>query len=335
MRGVRFIPPLFGAFFGLVSMAGAQEDPLDTPFGIGALGNRGPVVQGYITSTTGEPIRGARVEAFLRSEQRTDWAVSDEEGFYALSLTEQSDFWEIRVRAPGHRSTSERISVWRSRVRQDFTLLADPRVRGMPEPKNPRIRGKAREAMQTGLAKARAGDRQAAIAALRRAVEIDPEYVAALNNLGVQLRLAGDIAAAETELRRATEIAPLDYFSHFNLGTLLYDSGRFSDAAAALEQAALADPTAPMAAAYLGRSYIGVHQGAPALEQLQTAERLSAGKLDLELEKSDAWVLQGDLSAALAAKQGWLERHPADPRAEQVRESVRRLRERLASTNPG
>ncbi len=334
MRRARFFPPLLAAILGFPAVVGAQENPLDTPFGMGTLGNRGPIVQGYITSTTGEPIRGARVEAFLRSEQRTDWAVSDDEGFYALSLTEQSDFWEIRVRAAGHRSTSERISVWRARVRQDFTLIADPRVHGMPEPENPRIRSRAREAMQAGLAKARAGDRPAAIAELRRALEIEPGYVAALNNLGVQLRLAGELAAAEAELRRAAEIAPLDYFSHFNLGTLLYDTERFAEAAEALEQAVLVDPTAPMAALYLGRAYIGLHQGSRALEQLQVAARLAGAKLDVELEMSDAWVLQGDLSAALAAKQGWLDRHPADPRAEQVRESIRRLREKLASASP-
>lgn len=314
----------------MATAASSQVD-IGDPSG-STLGQRGPVVYGYVTTTTGKPVSGARVEAYLRSEFRTDYSISNDQGFYSLSLTSESDFWEIRVRATGYRPTGDRISVWRSRVRQDFTLAEDPRSHGMPEPKDPRARAQARELMQQGLDKASTGEREAAIALLRRALEIDPAYVAALNNLGVQLRLEGDVEAAEAELRKAAELAPLDYFSHFNLGTLLYDSGRFAESAAALEQAMLADPTAPMAAAYLGRSYIGLHQGAEALEHLQTAERLSSGKLDLQLEKSDAWVLKGNLAQALAAKEAWLERHRDDPRGAQVQETIVKLRQKLAAS---
>jgi len=327
MTGRRLLARCCLLLAGLTASAEAQTD-IGDPSG-NPLGARGPVIYGYVTTANGEPLEGARVEAYLRSEYRTDYALTNDQGFYSLSLTQESDFWEIRVRREGYRPSSERLSVWRNRVRQDFNLTADPNANGAPQARNPRARAKARDVMQQGLELARQGDRPGAIARLREALTLDPAYVAALNNLGVQLRLAGDLAGAETELRKATEIAPLDYYSHFNLGTLLYDARRFEEAATALEQAMLADPTAPMAAAYLGRAYIGLRRGKDALEYLQTAERLATGKLDLDLEKSDAWVLQGDLAAALQAKQAWLDTHPDDPRAGQVQESVAKLRQRL------
>ena len=328
MTGRRFLARCSLSLAILASAAQAQTDigdPAGNPFGA-----RGPVLYGYVTTANGEPLEGARVEAYLRSEYRSDYALTNDQGFYSLSLTQQSDFWEIRVRREGYRPSSERLSVWRSRVRQDFNLTADPNANGAPQAKNPRARARAKDVMQQGLELARQGDRPAAIALLREALTIDPAYVAALNNLGVQLRLAGDLAGAESELRKATELAPLDYYSHFNLGTLLYDTRRFEEAAAALEQAMLADPTAPMASAFLGRAYIGLRKGKEALGHLEAAERLASGKLDLELEKSDAWVLQGDLAAALRAKQAWLETHPDDPRAAQVQASVEKLRLRLS-----
>jgi tetratricopeptide (TPR) repeat protein len=325
MTGRRLFPRLAVLLAAMATAASSQVD-IGDPSG-STLGQRGPVIYGYVTTTTGKPVAGARVEAYLRSEFRTDYAFSNDQGFYSLSLTQESDFWEIRVRASGYRPTSERISVWRSRVRQDFTLTEEPRTPACGQGR--RARAQARELMQQGLDKA-APASAAAIALLRRALGSIPPRRGA-QQPGRPAAPRGRSRRRRGRVRKAADLAPLDY-SHFNLGTLLHDGGRFAEAARGARTGDAGDPTAPMAAAYLGRSYIGLRKGTEALEHLETAERLSSGKLDLQLEMSDAWVLQGNLAQALAAKEAWLERHRDDPRGAQVQETIVKLRQKLAAS---
>lgn len=292
-----------------------------------------PSVYGYVRDAAGYPIVGAKVELYLRSDFRSDWVATDLNGFYSLEVSERSDFWELRVLADGFLPWSGRVSIY-LRERLDIQLRPDPRAGAAARSAESRERLEARKAMQDGLAEARAGRHDEAIAALRQAIAIDPTYAAAHNNLAVQLRMAGDVTAAEESLRRATELDPLDYYSHLNLGALLFDTDRPHEAVPQLRDALFIDPTSAPAAALLGRAYLRLRLAQQALAQLEDAQRLSGGQLDLGLEISDAHVLRGDLAAALAAKEEWLERHRDDALAERVRATVATLRERLAAQAP-
>ncbi|MGE5236582.1 MAG: tetratricopeptide repeat protein [Acidobacteriota bacterium] len=289
-----------------------------------------PAIYGYVTDPAGKPVAQATVEVFLNSDFRTDYDITDTDGFFGILLPKRSDFWDVRIHADGYlSSSSQHLSIFK-RERLDVVLRPDPRGK-VGAPIEPKSRIKARKVMREGLGLAGKGEREKAIVMLREAVTIDPDYCAAHNNLGVQLRLAGDLAGAEDQLRQATTLDPIDYASHVNLGALLLDTGRPHEAAPVLEQAALADPTAPQAAALLGKAYLELGLGKQALAALQEAQKLAGAKLDLSLEISDAQVLRGDLADALAGKESWLAGHPSDPRADHVRASIAALRERLKS----
>ncbi len=96
---------------------------------------------------------------------------------------------------------------------------------------------------QLGLAQAQrahAGERQAlapAIAALKRANELDPFWPANALNLGALYRDAGDLAAARLWLERSVAAAPLVPLYHVNLGSVLEESGDGAAAEASYAQA--------------------------------------------------------------------------------------------------
>lgn len=313
----------------VAAFAGAQENPT-SPSNYDSLGWDVPAVYGYVTGTDGKPIEQAKVEIYLNSAFRTDYAVTDRNGFYFIAVPQVSDFWEVKASADGYYSSSTSLGIYR-RERSDFTLRPDPNAQPQ-EPLESRDRRKARKTMAEGLELARKGDREGAIAKLEEATKIDPAYEPAFNNLGVNLRLAGRLQEAETVFRQAVELNPVDYYAHFNLGTLLFDTHRPHEAAPMLERAILADPTSPMAEAMLGRSYLELGLAKRALEHLETAQKLADGKLDMTLEISDAYVLSGDLAKALQTKEAWLSSHKSDPRAEQVHATVAALQKKLGET---
>jgi tetratricopeptide (TPR) repeat protein len=84
-------------------------------------------------------------------------------------------------------------------------------------------------------------DLDAAMAAYRRALEIDASLPDAHLNLGRLLHEMGDLAAAEEHYRAALASRPADPTAAFNLGVVLEDLGRLEEAAASYESALAAD----------------------------------------------------------------------------------------------
>ncbi len=84
--------------------------------------------------------------------------------------------------------------------------------------------------------------RDDAVAAYRRALEIDPSHAAARINLGRLLHASGDVAGAQAEYLRAVAAAPLDPIAWFNLGVALEDGDQPASALAAYDRALEIDP---------------------------------------------------------------------------------------------
>jgi Flp pilus assembly protein TadD len=62
------------------------------------------------------------------------------------------------------------------------------------------------------------------------AVRIKPDYIEALNNLGISLRMAGRVDEAIRYYKKALEINPRHIGANFNLGVALAAKGRFTEA---------------------------------------------------------------------------------------------------------
>lgn len=66
--------------------------------------------------------------------------------------------------------------------------------------------------------------------ALRRAIELKPTFVEAMNDLAALLVRQGKKEEAEAILRKAIEMNPKYPYAHVNLGRLLINKGSFSEA---------------------------------------------------------------------------------------------------------
>jgi len=82
---------------------------------------------------------------------------------------------------------------------------------------------KARDAIKKG-------DNQLAQIRLRNAIEIDPEFADAYNDLGVVVGWLGDVDEATKQFRRAIELVPNHHKAVRNLSIALYILGRCHEA---------------------------------------------------------------------------------------------------------
>ncbi|MEZ2312032.1 tetratricopeptide repeat protein, partial [Paraburkholderia sp. RCC_158] len=77
----------------------------------------------------------------------------------------------------------------------------------------------------------------------RHAIQSNPEYASAHNNLGVLLKQLKRLPEAELAFRQALGVSPRYAEAHSNLGALLYDLGHLEEAEASCRQALAINPS--------------------------------------------------------------------------------------------
>lgn len=103
-----------------------------------------------------------------------------------------------------------------------------------------------------GNARKAEGDMERAVAAYRRSLELLPDYVPSLYNLGLVLREIRADEEAEGCFRRVCELDGQDADALFHLGSLLQQRSQFEEAAAALRRALDITPGNPNLWLFLG-----------------------------------------------------------------------------------
>jgi len=97
------------------------------------------------------------------------------------------------------------------------------------------------------------GDLDGAIAEYRTALRLDPNFAAAHNRLGLALQAKGDLAGALAEYRTALALNPNDANAHYNLGLALKAQGDLDGALAEYRTAVRLNPDLGDAHYYPGR----------------------------------------------------------------------------------
>jgi tetratricopeptide (TPR) repeat protein len=119
------------------------------------------------------------------------------------------------------------------------------------------VPAEARAAYEQAMKAVGQGETEAALAAFKHALELDPHYLRARNDLGVlYLQLKRLDEAAET-LRQAVKLNKHFYYPRLNLGIVLNRQGKYKEAAEVLgtlrkEEPALAGTRLPYAEALFG-----------------------------------------------------------------------------------
>lgn len=100
------------------------------------------------------------------------------------------------------------------------------------------------------------GDRHGAVEHLGRAIEHDPLYFEAINNLGVQLVFLNRMEDAAAAFERAAAIDPADSLTESNLAFVLLRLGKFPEAEQAARASVRADGLSGRARFYLAVSLL-------------------------------------------------------------------------------
>ncbi len=151
-----------------------------------------------------------------------------------------------------------------------------------------------------GLVREDLGEWNDAVSQFRRAVELHPTYVEALNHLGRCLTRQNQIDAAIGVLRRAIELKP-DYAGpHENLGVALAAKRQFDEAIAALRKAIELDPKSAQAHTDLGAVLVRSGQVSAGITAHQRAIELNPDHAQAHSNLGNAFRIRNELDAAIA-----------------------------------
>lgn len=164
------------------------------------------------------------------------------------------------------------------------------------------------------------GQFDSAIAQYQQALEENPDYAEAHNNLGIVLSRIGRFEEALAHYRRVLELKPQSAVAHYNLGGLLADCGEITEALAHFRQAVELKPA--YAKAHYKLSWLqatcplaSLRNGAEAIEHAVQANRLCEGRQPEVLDAlAAAYAEAGRFpeAAAIARKALELARHQDD-----------------------
>lgn len=187
----------------------------------------------------------------------------------------------------------------------------------------------AKRAYRRGVDAALAQKTEEAIAQFRRALEIEPAYLFALNDLGVQLIKTQAYEEAIRILHRAIEIAPRSFPPHLNMALALLSLGRNDDAAGELQLAIEIDPSA--ADAYFLTGVIERRRQNREAAIASFSKAFDLGGADVILAQYELGELYQELNqpeAALRAYRLFLQFVTRGPKADRARLNVRALEAR-------
>lgn len=163
--------------------------------------------------------------------------------------------------------------------------------------------------VQSGL-----GNMPAALGAMKKATEVEPNHPIHLTDLAEYLEVAGQIDAAEAALRAAIAVQPDSRVAWGNLANVLQKKGRFVDAEAAYTKADALAPHLALTAVNRGYGFMAQNKPADARRWfMQAIQRdpgfprgyFAMGTLAMQTEdwgKADAWF-----DKALAVAPGFVD----------------------------
>ncbi|MGH9659464.1 MAG: tetratricopeptide repeat protein [Bryobacteraceae bacterium] len=211
------------------------------------------------------------------------------------------------------------------RVRADLALDENPR--GTVAARELAIPAAARREYNEAQKKLSRRDVAGATGNLERALEIEPGFTAARNNLGTIAYQTRRFADAEAHFREALERDPGAYEPLVNLGGVLLTLLKIDEALDYNLHAMLNRPGDALANSQLGMNYLAAGNLDLARKYLEIARRIDPAHFSHpQLSLADIHSRRGDLAAAAAELEDFLRRHPDSPQAGRVRALLGKLK---------
>jgi tetratricopeptide (TPR) repeat protein len=228
---------------------------------------------------------------------------------------------------PGLADPSGRVTVTLRLENTRFESDDARRRRAMVSARELAIPARARRSYEEAQKRLSRRDTEGAIASLRRAVAIAPQFSAAWNQLGTIAYQTRKYAEAEDDFRKGMAADPQAFEPLVNLGGVLLNLGKPEEALQYNLYAALRRPNDALANSQLGMSYFVTGNLELAQKYLTNAKELDPAHFSHpQLTLAQIHLRRNERAAAIAELQDFLSRHPDAPEAPGVKAEITRLR---------
>jgi tetratricopeptide (TPR) repeat protein len=173
-----------------------------------------------------------------------------------------------------------------------------------------------------GILAARAGRTDEAVQNFLQALQIDPDHLIALDNLGNAYREKRRWEDAKTVLRRALQLNPEDPEANYSLGMVFAQLDDTAHAYEYLQKALAARPAYPEALNNLGVLYLRTQRPQEAEKSFEESIRVAPAFDQSYVNLARLYALEGDTPKARAVLLDLLKQHPGHPQAERELEQL-------------
>lgn len=159
----------------------------------------------------------------------------------------------------------------------------------------------------------------------KKAIEIEPDFYPALNNLGTSYLSLRKFKDAESQFEKVIALSPNDSQGYFNLGKVFAFTERYADAERTLHEGLKREPDGALGHFLLGFIYLRAGHFDEAEKRLRWALQLDPNLSHARLELANLHVQRNQLEAAIGELQLFIEKYPADPLLPQAKKLLSKL----------
>ena len=192
----------------------------------------------------------------------------------------------------------------------------------------------ARKTYEKGLKRAQEKKPTEALTLFQKALQLHPDYLLAINKLGEQYLLLDRPEEARAQFERALQINPKFVLPHINLGILYVGQRQYEEAIRELEAGCRLEDSYPMAHLQLGIAFLSRETPDPERAEKEVSRAIALGGSSFAYGRKILfnWYLRQDqLARAADQLEAYLQVAGGEPDAEEVRQVLKRIRQRIGS----
>lgn len=322
------------AFLLLTAAAQAQSanSGIDSDPGMGMKKGTN-IIDGRVSYPSGQAV-DRRIRVRLSSVNVGEFAtMTDNNGAFAFRRLRDGTYFLTVDAGKEYQQATETVTFFDNRgqiLAVQIELKLKPQSRNSPGVVNAALAGVPKPALEfykQALEARQAGDRQKAIESLKKALALYPEFVVALNEIGVQYQQAGELDKAIEAFRTAIKLSPNAFVLRLNFGFVLMQKKQYVEAEAEFRRATELKDSSTVAHLYRGKAFIKLGQYAEGEKELLRV--ISLGGEDVAMAQrylGAIYIEQKKKAQAVEALEKYLSLAPKARDAEQVREIVKQLR---------
>jgi tetratricopeptide (TPR) repeat protein len=321
-----------------LSPASAQMGGIDTDRGDLGTGGKN-TIQGNVFYSNGRRM-DRRVKVKLRSMFGEQFRLSDDSGSFSFLRLKGATYTLVVEAGPEFEIATETVDIVET-VRRPSDPGQTHTVQITLQPKQASTRkavgtvdaatggvpDEARQLYKEAMDSAAAGDNKKAMELLNSALKIHPNYMSALNELGLHYMRRKEFSKAAESLSQALKIAPEAFTPRLNYGILLIQMKDYKAAVMELERAVQKDSSSASAHFHFGKALVNVGNYDRAEKELRHS--ISIGGDDvIEAHRFLGAVYIETRKNALAVDQleKYLALAPKAKDSDKIREIIKQLR---------